>query len=38
MKKIDKNINIISIVHYPNADLNKNAIYEENRGKSGIYR
>jgi hypothetical protein len=25
-------------VHYSNADLNKNAIYEENRGKSGIYR
>jgi hypothetical protein len=26
-------------VHYSNVDLNKNeAIYEENRGKSGIYR
>jgi hypothetical protein len=34
----DKNINVIPHVHYSNADKNKNAIYEENRDKSGIYR
>ena len=32
-----KNIKVIPSVHYSNADLNKNAIYKENRGKSGIY-
>jgi hypothetical protein len=38
-KNNNKNINVIPRVHYSNADLNKNeAIYEENRGKSGIYR
>jgi hypothetical protein len=34
----NKNINVIPCVHYSNVDINKNAIYEENRGKSGIYR
>jgi excinuclease UvrABC nuclease subunit len=34
----DKFINIIPVVYYPNADLSKNVIYNENRLKSGIYR
>jgi hypothetical protein len=34
----DKNINLIPHVHYSNMDMNKNAIYEENRDRSGIYR
>lgn len=38
MKNDDKNINIISLVHYSNAYLDKNAVYKENKGKSGIYR
>lgn len=35
---IYKNIKIIPCVHYSNADLNKNTIYDENRSKCGIYR
>jgi hypothetical protein len=29
---------IVPIVSYFNLDANKNIIYEENKGKSGIYR
>ena len=32
------NRNIIPIVSYSNADISKNIILYENKGKSGIYR
>ena len=34
----NKNVNIIPIVSYSNADKDKFIIYKENKNKSGIYR
>lgn len=34
----NNNINIVPLIHYPKADLYKNIVYQENKGKSGIYR
>lgn len=38
MKTIKNNLNIIPVVSYNNAEINKFIIYRENKGKSGIYR
>lgn len=37
-KTNDNNLKLIPFITYNNADINKSLIYEENRGKSGIYR
>jgi hypothetical protein len=37
-KNYNKNINIIPIVSYFNADKDKSIVYKENKKKSGIYR
>jgi hypothetical protein len=35
---VNKNDSIIPIISYPNAEKNKQAIYKDNKNKSGIYR
>jgi hypothetical protein len=34
----NKNVNIVPVVSYNNASINKSFIYRENKNKSGIYR
>jgi len=36
-KSIDKNIRLIPVIIYTNADKNKSVICEENKNKSGVY-
>jgi len=37
ISNFNSNIKIISVIIYNNADIDKSKIYEENKGKSGVY-
>jgi hypothetical protein len=38
MKNNYNNLNIVPVVSYINADINRFIVYKENKGKCGVYR